>query len=88
LWEDPDASLLAFTLGAVESWEADLHVIMNMGKEAVELFLPELPGLQWYRAIDTAGDSPEDILPPQQQAVHGPVSCEVASHSVVVFEGR
>ena len=88
LWEDPDASLLAFTLGAVESWEADLHIIMNMGKEAVEMFLPELPGLQWYRAIDTAGDSPEDILPPQQQAVHGPVSCEVASHSVVVFEGR
>jgi glycogen operon protein len=87
-WDDPGSSLLACTLGAVESWEADLHVIMNMGKEDVQLFLPELPGLRWYRAIDTACQAPADIIRPEQQAAHEPVTREVASHSVVVFEGR
>jgi isoamylase len=87
-WDDPQSTLLACTLGAMEPWEANLHVIMNMGDEQVQLFLPETPGLQWYRAIDTARETPDDVLHPEQQVVHGEAACRVAAHSVVVFEGR
>jgi glycogen operon protein len=87
-WDDPRSTLLACTLGAMESWEADLHVIMNMGPEELQLFLPELPGLHWYRAIDTARKAPDDVIRREQQAVHRAAACTVAPHSVVVFEGR
>ena len=88
LWDDPDAQLLACTLGAVESWEADLHIIMNMGGTAIQLFLPELPGQHWYRAIDTSQTAPHDIIAPEQQAVHAGTTCTVPPHTVMVFEAR
>ena len=87
-WDDPESRLLVCTLGAMESWEADLHVIMNMGAKAVQLPLPEHPGLQWHRAIDTAREAPGNIVRQEQQVPHRTPACRVAPHSVVVFEGR
>jgi glycogen operon protein len=54
----------------------------------VQLSLPELPGLKWYRAIDTAREAPGNILRPDRQSPHRTPACRVASHSIVVFEGR
>jgi glycogen operon protein len=87
-WDDPESRLLVFTLGAVEFWEEDLHVIMNMGPKAVQLSLPEVPGVKWYRAIDTIREAPGNILRQDRQSPHRTPACRVAPHSMVVFEGR
>ena len=87
-WNDPKAQLLACTLGAIESWEADLHIIMNMADSAVQLFLPELPGQQWYRAVDTSLAAPHNILVPEQQVVHAAPAIMVPPRTVMVFEAR
>ena len=50
--------------------------------------LPELPGLKWYRAIDTARDAEGNILRQERQEPHRATACRVAPHSIVVFEGR
>jgi glycogen operon protein len=87
-WDDPDARLLACTLGAIESWEEDLHIILNMGSRARRLPLPAIAGRDWYCAIDTALAGPGSILPPGRQLLHDASSCKVAPRSVVVFEAR
>ncbi len=67
LWNDPDASLLAFTLAGIEYGEADLHIIMNMSEENVTLELPVIEGKDWCLALDTSLKSPEDIISPLDQ---------------------
>ena len=88
LWEDPDARLLACTLGAVEAWEEDLFVVMNMQASTLVMPLPRLAEGGWYLAIDTAGDSPLDIITKDDQLQLVAPSYDVQAHSVVVFERR
>ena len=40
LWNDPDAQVLAFTRGAIDAAEADLHVMLNMSEVGAEIQLP------------------------------------------------
>jgi glycogen operon protein len=88
LWDDPEAQLLACTLGALEPWEEDLHIILNMSADSLQLPLPGVPGRDWYRAIDTARPSPGDVLPAGRQTpLHGS-ACRVKARSIVVFEAR
>ena len=87
-WDDPEAQLLACTLGSLEPWEEGLHIILNMSAESLQLPLPEMPGRQWHCAVDTARPSPGDVIPvARQTALHG-LSCQVSPHSVLVFEAR
>jgi isoamylase len=87
-WGDCDARVLACTLAAVGAQEEDLHVMLNMSYSPVEMELPLIPGRKWYRAIDTAAASPEDIkAAADQPAVPGYVY-HAASRSVAVLEGR
>ena len=88
LWEDPQAQLLACTLGAVDAWEEDLFVIMNMQAEALLMSLPRVTEGNWHLAIDTAGQSPLDIINPADQPVQAAPACTVQPRSVVVFERR
>jgi len=88
LWDDPSARVLAFTLGTLETWEEDLHVIMNMGTTTLRMPLPELAGRQWFRVIDTSLKSPHDILAPAKQPQQSRPACTIHPRSVVVFEGR
>jgi isoamylase len=88
LWDDPEACLLAYTLAAVEPGAAHLHIMLNMAPHEHVLPLPTLENRHWYRAIDTAQDTPLDIVPAlEQQPVRG-TSCGVGPRSVVVLEGR
>jgi isoamylase len=86
LWGNDEAQVLAFTLGRVKPADEDVHVILNMGTLDLEMPLPENPGRHWYRAVDTACDSPQDILEPSLQVAQPDLVYVVRSRSVVVFE--
>ena len=88
LWSQDDAQVLAFTLGRVRSGDADVHVILNMSARDLEMPLPEHPGHHWCRVVDTAFDSPRDILEASAVvALRDPVY-GAGARSVVVFESR
>jgi hypothetical protein len=59
-----------------------------MGKQDLEMPLPENPGYHWCRAVDTACDSPQDILEPSMQVEQSDLFYVARSRSVVVFESR
>ena len=84
----PQAQLLACTLGAVDAWEEDLFVVMNMQAEELLMSLPRVTEGSWHLAIDTAGQSPLDIIKPADQSVQAVPAYTVQSRSVVVFERR
>jgi glycogen operon protein len=86
-WEDPDAQLLAYTLGALEPQAEDLHIMLNMSEQSYDLPLPEIANRNWFRAIDTSQPSPVDIMLPQEQPFVGN-QYTVQPRSVVVLESR
>ena len=87
-WEDRASQVLGFTLAAVAPGEEDVHVIMNMSADAIEIELPVLGGKMWFRAVDTAQASPADILEPKNQVPISEDKYSVSHRSVVVFESR
>jgi isoamylase len=87
LWHDPDARVLAYTLGANHGQEGDLHVILNMSEERLEMDLPEAES-GWTLAIDTSKPSPEDIPDSDRRPVVRGAKCRVEARSVVVLESR
>ena len=80
--------MLACTLGAVDAWEEDLFVIMNMQAEQLVMPLPRVAEGNWHLAINTAGDAPLDIIRPADQPVQVAPAYTVQSRSIVVFERR
>ena len=87
-WGDPNAQVLAFTLGAAEADEEDLHVILNMSEKNIDVSLPDPVGRSWYGAVDTAKPSPEDIVERERQRAVSGNSYRAISRSVAVFERR
>jgi glycogen operon protein len=79
---------LAYTLAGRGAREEDLHILLNMSEDMLEMVLPPVPGRTWHRAIDTGETSPADILDPAEQAgIQGSIY-RVSPQSVVVFESR
>jgi len=85
---DPNAQILAYTLGAADESEEDLHIMLNMSDSAVTMPLPQLPDRIWHRAIDTAQASPQDIVAPLRQRPIRTLTYPAAPRSVVVLESR
>jgi isoamylase len=83
-WNDPNARVLAFTLGGFNE-EADIHVMLNMYWEELEFEIPAVAGKQWYRAIDTAQNSPLDIAEPGKETLVTSNTYFVQGRSVVVL---
>jgi isoamylase len=88
LWSDPEAQVLAYTLGRRTNEEEDLHIIFNMSERPLEMPLPHLSGWKWHRAIDTGQPSPEDMCERGEQVVVTESVYPVLPRSVVVFESR
>jgi len=88
LWEDAGAQVLACTLGAIDTWEEDLFIVMNMKPEKLVMPLPEVSEGNWHLAIDTARQSPLDISDPANQPLQTSPDYHVQPRSVVVFERR
>ncbi|MDD5272695.1 MAG: glycogen debranching enzyme, partial [Methylovulum sp.] len=85
-WDDPKAQLLRYTLTGVDAHDSDLHVVMNMADEAVQIKLPVIKGRVWRLAVDTSLAAPNDIIPPKDQKQANKPTYQVAGRSVVVFE--
>lgn len=67
-WNDSFARSLAFTLGGFGD-DPDMHIMMNMYWETVYFEIPQVPGRDWYRAVDTALPSPRDIVAPGEEDI-------------------
>ena len=80
--------MLAFTIAGIENDEADLHAILNMSEDAIDVELPALPGRAWRVAVDTAQAPPHDMVEPARQVPLTAARCRVTSRSVVVLEAR
>jgi glycogen operon protein len=90
-WDDPDGDargVLACTLAPAAAAEEPLHVILNLGDTDRELPLPVPARGRWHTAIDTAAESPDDIVPRAAQAPRTGGSVRVTARSVVVLEAR
>jgi len=88
LWADDEGQVLAFTIAGRAATEEDLHIVLNMSEQDIDVQLPDFPLRYWHLAIDTAAASPDDIIErARQQAVNGDVQ-RVRARSVVVFEAK
>jgi len=87
-WEDRDARVLAYTLGALTEGEEDLHIMLNMSDKAVDMEVPEISDLKWYCAVDTSNPSPSDICNIADQPEVREPTYRMGAKSVVVLEGR
>jgi len=85
-WGDAGARVLAFTIAGIEADEADVHAVLNMSEEAIEVELPALPGRVWRVAVDTAQAPPRDIVEPARQVLLNVSKYRVNFRSVVVLE--
>ena len=90
-WDDPNALCLGMTLGdTAEDTDQtnNIHVMFNMYWDGVEFEIPQAPGLKWYRAIDTALPTPNDIQPRDQQVAIDGSTYLVTGRSIVVLASR
>jgi isoamylase len=77
--------VLAYRLLGGSLADVDLYVMINASPAEVEFVLPGEPRGNWRRAIDTARESPEDIVETGEEVpVEGP-AYTVSPHSVVVL---
>ena len=81
----PESTLLAFTLETGANLPA-VHVMLNAQNRPAEFEIPAPPeGAAWFHFIDTAGQSPADILGAEAtSSPAGPV-VTLAPHSIVVL---
>ncbi|NOT86314.1 MAG: glycogen debranching enzyme, partial [Methylococcaceae bacterium] len=88
LWNDPEASVLAFTLAGLNHDEADLHIAMNMSQQLANIELPLIKGKQWCLSVDTALTAPLDISPPENQKTFDSTVYAIQPNSIIVFENK
>ena len=75
------------TLAGFEE-DPDIHVMMNMYWEPLNMAVPIIPGRQWTRAVDTSLPSPSDIADPGTEASFPGLSYCVNGRSIVVLVNK
>ncbi len=86
-WSDPDARALAMTLGGFHG-EADIHVMLNMYWGRLDFEVPVLNDRRWFKAVDTAAASPQDIADPGEEMEIAGGVCSVEGRTIVVLVSR
>ena len=86
-WGDPNGRMLAVTMAGTGK-EEDLHLILNMAEAAIDVELPQIPDRTWHVAIDTARESPFDVVERARQLPHDGPRYRASARSVVVLEAR
>ncbi|HEV2716140.1 MAG TPA: glycogen debranching enzyme GlgX, partial [Terriglobales bacterium] len=83
-WYDPNSSVLGFTMGGFDG-DVDLHVMLNMDWQNLDFDIPSIEGRKWFRAVDTALPSPEDIAEAGQEVEISGNTYHVNGRSAVVL---
>jgi isoamylase len=83
-WDHSNSHALAYTLGGFNG-AVDVHVMLNMYWQDLEFEIPSLPNRNWFKVIDTAQESPLDILDPCQKVLIEDDRCFVGDRSIVVL---
>jgi isoamylase len=86
-WDDSGARALGFTLGGFDN-NPDLHVMMNMYWDPLDMDIPSVKGRKWTRAVDTSLPSPKDIADPGKEVAINDPSYRVNGRSVVVLVNK
>jgi glycogen operon protein len=87
-WSDPEDRFLGFTLLGLAPGEEDLRVLINLRDTPASVPLAPMPGRHWHLAIDTARESPGEIVPRELQVPWLEPTYFSAARSVVVLEAR
>src|SRR5262249_24661887 len=82
-----DSRSLAYCLHGHSHGDWGLYVMINASHEALDFEIQESPAGLWRRAIDTALDSPLDIVDPGEEQPIASLRYRVAPRSVVVLKG-
>jgi glycogen operon protein len=83
-WDDGGAKALGFTLGGFDN-DPDIHVMMNMHWDPLDMEVPAIAGRQWARSVDTSMPSPSDIADPGMEVVCPIQSYRVNGRSIVAL---
>jgi len=86
-WNDPNARCLGYTIGGADD-ESDLHAVFNMYWDALDFEVPNVSGRKWYRFVDTARPSPEDVVETARQTPIEGNTVRVEGRSVQVYLSR
>jgi len=86
-WDDSQARALGFTVAGVDG-DSDIHCMMNMYWEPLDMAVPVIAGRKWARAIDTSLPSPDDIADPDKEMAFAGQSYRVNGRSVVVLVNK
>jgi len=87
-WRGQTARFLRFTIGGLSEDEEDLHVILNMSDQTVDVALPSIPGRRWHLALDTSRPPPGDIRARDGQTPYTMIRYPVPPRSAIVLEAR
>jgi glycogen operon protein len=83
-WGDSNARALGFTLAGFGD-DPDIHVMMNMYWETLDMAIPMIPGRLWNRVVDTSLASPSDIAAPGTEVGCTEPSYRVSGRSIVIL---
>lgn len=83
-WYDSQARALGFTLAGFDL-DPDIHVMMNMHWEALDMDVPAIPGRRWFRVVDTSMPSPSDIADPGMEVACPDQPYQMNPRSIVVL---
>jgi isoamylase len=86
-WDDSGTRALGFTLAGFDN-NPDLHVMMNMYWDALDMDIPTVKGRKWTRAVDTSLPSPNDIADPGKEVASNDPSYRVNGRTVVVLVNK
>ena len=83
-WNDSMARALSWTVADFDGG-SDLHVMANMYWEPLDFALPPTPQRNWYRLIDTARPSPDDIVDKGSEVLISEGRLTVQGRSIIVL---
>jgi glycogen operon protein len=86
-WDDSQSRALGFTLAGFGS-DPDLHVMMNMYWDPLDMDVPTIHDRQWMRAVDTSLPSPYDVADPGREVGFVGGSYRVNPRSIVVLVNK
>ena len=81
----PGSHALAYCLHGAAYDDVDIYVMINAGPSDLNFGIHEQAVGRWRRAIDTALESPQDLLAPGQEVVVPSAYYKVQARSVVVL---